>query len=63
MSNICFLNEGLDPAFQGYYRVATKDQTIGKNELKKGDRVFADIGSANLNVCDQESLNLLMHQA
>ncbi|EKM81762.1 hypothetical protein AGABI1DRAFT_90139 [Agaricus bisporus var. burnettii JB137-S8] len=46
-----FVYEGLrlDPAFQGYYRVATKDQTIGKNELKKGDRVFADIGSANLN--------------
>jgi hypothetical protein len=40
---------------QGFYRVSTKDQNVGGVALKKGDRVFADVGAANLNVCGQIS--------
>ena len=39
--------QGLDPAFRGFYRVSTKDQNIGSHTLKKGDRVFVDMGAAN----------------
>jgi len=39
----------LDPAFQGVYRVATKDAVIGGLPVKKGERVFVNIANANLN--------------
>lgn len=39
----------LDPPFQGVYRVATKDQEVGGVAVKKNDRVFLDIASANVN--------------
>jgi hypothetical protein len=44
-----YVHEGLrlDPPFQGFYRVSTKDQTLDGVKLKKGDRVFANIGAAN----------------
>lgn len=38
----------LDPPFRGVYRVSTKDQTLGGQILKQGDRVFADTCAANL---------------
>lgn len=41
---------GLDPPFQGFYRISTKDQTLDGVKLKKGDRVFANIGAANQSV-------------
>jgi hypothetical protein len=44
---ICTL--GLDPPFQGFFRVSAKDQTLGGRILKKNDRVFANIGAANKN--------------
>ena len=39
--------KGLDAPFQGFYRVSTKDQKIGSHTLKKGDRIFVDMGTAN----------------
>ena len=39
--------EGFAPAFQGYYRVSTKDKSIGNHPLKKGSRMFVDMRAAN----------------
>lgn len=46
-----YVYEGLrlDPPFQGFFRTSTKDQTFSGRSLKKGDRVFANIGAANQN--------------
>ncbi|KAF9466079.1 linoleate diol synthase [Collybia nuda] len=37
----------IDPPFQGVYRIAAKDQTIGKISVKEGDRVFLNMARAN----------------
>ncbi|KAF9454341.1 linoleate diol synthase [Macrolepiota fuliginosa MF-IS2] len=44
-----FVYEGLrlDPPFQGFFRISAKDQTLAGQGLKKGDRVFANVGAAN----------------
>ncbi|KAL9713581.1 hypothetical protein Ac2012v2_003192 [Leucoagaricus gongylophorus] len=39
----------LDPPFRGFYRVSTKDQNFGGHAIKKGDRVFVNMGVANQN--------------
>ncbi|KXN87397.1 Psi-producing oxygenase A [Leucoagaricus sp. SymC.cos] len=46
-----YVYEGLrlDPPFQGFFRISAKDQTLGGHVLKKGDRIFANIGAANQN--------------
>jgi hypothetical protein len=38
----------LDPTFQGVFRVSTKDQTVNGQLFKKNDRIFLNVGSANL---------------
>jgi hypothetical protein len=45
-----FSSLGLDPPFQGFFRISAKDQTLGGRIVKEGDRVFANIGAANQNV-------------
>jgi linoleate 10R-lipoxygenase len=37
-----------DPIFQGTFRVATKDHNVAGTDVKKGDRVFVDVASANV---------------
>ncbi|KAG6813888.1 hypothetical protein H0H92_006295 [Tricholoma furcatifolium] len=37
----------LDPPFQGVYRTATKDSSVGSLTVKQGDRVFLDLKDAN----------------
>jgi len=32
---------------RGFYRTSTKNQNIGGHTLKRGDRIFVDIGDAN----------------
>lgn len=39
----------IDPPFEGVYRISTKDQTIAGQTVNKNDRIFVDIGTANLN--------------
>ncbi|KAJ7623211.1 linoleate diol synthase [Roridomyces roridus] len=38
----------LDPPFQGVYRIASEQVTIGNSKFEKGDRVFLDIVAAGL---------------
>ncbi|PPQ76670.1 hypothetical protein CVT24_011915 [Panaeolus cyanescens] len=38
----------LDPCFRGVFRVATKDATTAGYSVKKGDQVFLDVYSANV---------------
>jgi linoleate 10R-lipoxygenase len=39
----------LDPAFQGVYRIATKNQTVGSLTIKQGERLFLNIGGTSKN--------------
>ncbi|TFK39791.1 linoleate diol synthase [Crucibulum laeve] len=39
----------IDPPFRGVYRVVNTDQTISGQSLKKDDRLFLDISTANQN--------------
>ncbi|KAJ7180686.1 linoleate diol synthase [Mycena filopes] len=49
LNGFAFEAQRLDPPFQGVYRVATEDVTVATRKFNKGDRVFLDIGTTNLN--------------
>ncbi|KAG0693724.1 heme peroxidase [Suillus ampliporus] len=46
-----YINEALriDPPFSGVYRVAKDDETIVSSTVKRGERLFLDIATANTN--------------
>lgn len=43
-----FKSVGLEPSFKGVFRVAQKNITIGPLAIQKGDRLFLDLSTANL---------------
>ncbi|KAG6860884.1 hypothetical protein C0995_006439 [Termitomyces sp. Mi166 len=47
----------LDPPFQGVYRTATRDHSVGSLSVKEGERVFLDVKAANLDETVFSSVN------
>jgi len=49
----------LDPPFQGVYRIASKDHTVGDITIKKDEQLFLDVAHANVNesVFSYKSIN------
>lgn len=43
---------GIDPPFAGVYRVAKQDESIESLNVRKGERLFLHIASANMNVSE-----------
>jgi len=49
LNGYAFEAQRLDPPFKGVYRVASEDVTVATRKFNKGDRVFLDISTTNLN--------------